>query len=81
MKMEIKIRLFSNLGYYLPEGGNRFSFIRSFADDVTVGEMLKQLGFPEKLRVVAAVNSKAADNSLALKDQDDVDVFRPSGEG
>ena len=79
--MEIKIRLFSNLGYYLPEGGNRFSFTRSFADGVTVGEMLRELGLPETVRVVAAVNSKAAENSVVLKDRDEVDVFRPSGGG
>jgi sulfur carrier protein ThiS len=79
--MEVKIKLFGNLGHYLPPGGNRSSFTRSFPDGTNVGEMLEELNLAGKTPVIVVVNDVAADKSHFLKDRDEVSVLRPSGGG
>ena len=79
--MEVRIKLFGNLGHYLPPGGNRTSFTRSFSDGTRVGEMLKELGLAGKVVVIVIVNNVAVDTEYSLKDHDEVNILRPSGGG
>jgi sulfur carrier protein ThiS len=79
--MEVEIRLFGNLGHYLPEGGNRFSFSLSLVDGATVQEMLTALKLPEEMSIIAIINGRQADRNHVLRDRDEVNVFRPSGGG
>ncbi len=79
--MEVKIRLFGNLGHYLPPGGNRTSFTRSFPSGTSVWEMLQELGIAGKTVVIAVVNNVAVDQSYPLKEGDEVSILRPSGGG
>ena len=79
--MDVKIRCFGNLRDYLPEGGDRSSFSMFLTDGVSVREMLGELGLLEDLTLVVVVNNKGVDRSHVLKDQDRVDIFRPSGGG
>jgi molybdopterin converting factor small subunit len=79
--MEVKIKLFGNLGHYLPPGGNRTSLIRSFPDGTNVAEMLKEIGLAGKTVVIAVVNNTAVDSGYVLKEGDEVSLLRPSGGG
>lgn len=79
--MEVEVRLFGNLGHYLPDGGNRFSFSLSLVDGATVHDMLRALKLPQEMSVIAIINGRQADRSHVLKNRDEVNVFRPSGGG
>ena len=79
--MQVAVRLFGNLGHYLPEGGNRFSFTKSLDDGATVQEMLSRLSLPKELPVIVIVNGRRAEADYILKDGDEVNVLRPSGGG
>ncbi|MGD0486364.1 MAG: MoaD/ThiS family protein [Syntrophorhabdales bacterium] len=79
--MHVAVRLFGNLGHYLPEGGNRFSFMKSLEDGTTVQEMLSSLSLPKELPVIVIVNGRRVEAECVLKDGDEVNVLRPSGGG
>ncbi len=79
--MQVAVRLFGNLGHYLPEGGNRFSFMKSLNDGATVQEMLGRLSLPKELPVIVIVNNRRVEAECVLKDGDEVNVLRPSGGG
>ena len=44
-----------DLGNYLPEGGNRFSFTKHFDEKTTVENLLKELSLPEAMPVLVVV--------------------------
>jgi sulfur carrier protein ThiS len=79
--VHVAVRLFGNLGHYLPEGGNRFSFMKSLEDGTTVQEMLSSLSLPKELPVIVIVNGRRVEAECVLKDGDEVNVLRPSGGG
>jgi sulfur carrier protein ThiS len=79
--MDVEVKLFGNLGHYLPDGGNRFSLRLTMVDGATVGEMLAHLKLPQDMPVVAIVNGMQVGSDHILKDRDDVNVFQPSGGG
>ena len=79
--MEVEVKLFGNLGHYLPDGGNRFSFRQSLNEGATVQDMLTALKLPEEMSIIAIVNGMQVDKDHVLKDRDEVNVFRPSGGG
>jgi sulfur carrier protein ThiS len=79
--MEVEVKLFGNLGHYLPDGGNRFSFRQSLSEGATVQDMLAAMKLPEGMSIIAIVNGMQVDKDHVLKDRDEVNVFRPSGGG
>ncbi len=79
--MHVAVRLFGNLGHYLPEGGNRFSFTKSLDDGTTVQEMMGSLGLPKELPIIVVVNGRRVEADWVLTDGDEVNVLRPSGGG
>ncbi len=79
--MEVTVTLFGNLGYYLPEGGNRNFFTKTLPDGATVDELLKEINLLGKIPVVVIVNGAAADPNQVLEANDAVTIFRPSSGG
>ena len=79
--MEVKVRLFGNLGYYLTTSDNRFSFTKVFPDGTTVQEMLEIMGIPNDVTAIVIINHRGVSPEYVLRDQDNVDLFRPSGGG
>lgn len=79
--MEVEIKLWGNIGHYLPEGSSRFSLTRSLDKDTTVQEVVKELKLPKELSIIITVNGRRADASYILKDRDVVALFLPTGGG
>ena len=79
--MDVEVKLFGNLGHYLPDGGNRFSFRQSLNEGATIQDMLAVLKLPQEMSIIAIVNGMQVGREHILKDQDEVNVFRPSGGG
>jgi len=79
--MEVEVKLFGNLGHYLPDGGNRFSFRQSLREGATVKEVFAILKLPDDMSVVTIVNGLQVDREHVLKDHDEVNFFRMSGGG
>jgi len=74
--MEIEIKLWGNIGYYLPEGRGRFSLKKSFDREKTVQEVLEELNLPKELHYVITVNGRVVDAEYVLKDKDEMALFR-----
>ncbi|MGD0229558.1 MAG: MoaD/ThiS family protein [Syntrophorhabdales bacterium] len=79
--MEVEVKLFGTMGHFLPEGGERFSFKRSLAEGTTAGHLLKDLGVPPEMAVLAIVNGRQVGLDHVLKDRDDVAFFSPAAGG
>ncbi len=79
--MQVEVKLFGNLGHYLPDGGNRFSFRQPLAEGSTVHDMLAILKLPEEMAIIAIVNGMQVGKEHVLRDGDEVSIFRPSGGG
>jgi sulfur carrier protein ThiS len=79
--MEVEVKLFGNLGHYLPDGGNRFSFTKTMSDGATVDQLLRQLSLPEGTPVLVLVNGRRADSEGLLRDRDQVFLFSPAEGG
>jgi sulfur carrier protein ThiS len=79
--MEVEVKLFGNLGHYLPEGGNRFSFTKQFNEKTTVEHLLKELALPEAMPVLVVVNGRRVEKDYVLHDKDDVVLFSPAEGG
>lgn len=81
--MEIDIRLRGNISYYLPEGRGRFSLRKSFDEEKTVQEVVKELGLPKDLNHIVAVNGKVIETEIdrPLEDGDEVALFTPNSGG
>ena len=79
--MEIEVKLFGNMGHYLPEGADRFSFKRSLDEGATVQDLLKELKIPETMPVLAMISGQRVEPTYALKDRDDVALYSPAAGG
>jgi molybdopterin converting factor small subunit len=79
--MQVEIKLFGNLGHYLPQGGNRFALTKTLKGEMTALEMLRELNIPEKLPVMVIVNNRRVDRNYVLRDGDAMHCFLPSGGG
>jgi len=79
--MEVEVKLFGNLGHYLPEGGNRFSFTKHFDEKTTVEKMLKKIALPEGKAVLVVVNGRLTTREYVLQDRDEIVLFPPTKVG
>ena len=79
--MRVSIKLWGATAYYSPEGKGKFSLVRSFSGEKTVHEVVKELGLPEELHYILAVNNRVVDEGYVLKDGDEVALFTPNSGG
>ncbi len=79
--MEVKIRLFGNLGSHLPEGGSRSFFTRVLDEETTIRDLVKELHIPEEIYFIVVVNGMRVTPEHRLRDGDEVNMFRPTGGG
>jgi molybdopterin converting factor small subunit len=79
--MEIVVRLWGNIGYYLPEERGKFTVRRSLKKGQTVQDIVEGLNLPKDLDIIIAVNEKIIEDRYELKDGDEVALFRPASGG
>lgn len=81
--MEIVVRLWGNIGYYLPEERGKFTVRRSLKKGQTVQDIVEGLNLPKDLDIIIAVNEKIIEGRYEheLKDGDEVTLFRPASGG
>jgi sulfur carrier protein ThiS len=79
--MEIEIKLWGQIAYYLPEGRGKFSLKKSVAPGTTVQELVASLGLPEKLYFLINVNGRVIETEYILKEGDEVALFQPFSGG
>jgi len=75
--VEIEIKLWGNIGYYLPEGRGRFSLKKSLDKETTVQEVVKGLELPRDLYFIITVNGRVIETEYVLRDGDEIAFFRP----
>jgi sulfur carrier protein ThiS len=79
--VEIEIKLWGNIGYYLPEDRGRFSLKKSLDKETTVQEVVEGLKLPKDLYFIITVNGRAIETEHVLRDGDEVALFRPFSGG
>ena len=73
--MKIRLRLFSTLRRYAPEGKNGLE--REVAERSRVGEVMTGLGIPKETMAVILVNGRLADGDRELSPGDELVLFPP----
>lgn len=79
--MKVNIKLFGNLGHYLPEGTNAFALEKVLEKETTVREMVDGLHIPGNISVLAVINGRQVSENYVLRDGDEITLFRPTGGG
>ena len=73
--MDIKLKLFSGLTKYLPEGSKGKSVILSVPENTTVEGVLEQLGISPKMAHLIFVNAVHRKIDHVLKESDSLSIF------
>ena len=79
--MEIEIRLWGSISYYLPEGRGKFSLKKSVEPGTTVQKLVEELNLPKELNFLITVNGKGIESEYVLQEKDEVALFQPTSGG
>ena len=79
--MEITIRLWGSISYYLPEGRGKFFLKKSVEPGTTVQKVVEELDLPRELYYLITVNGKAIESEYVLQERDEVALFQPTSGG
>ena len=89
--MNIEVRLYGDFKRCLPSGGATFEafdlccagdgMMKSLEKEITIEELVKELGLSEDIPKVIIVNDRIAKFDYVLKDGDRVSVFPPLAGG
>lgn len=79
--MEIGIRLWGSIPYYLPEGRGKFYVKKSVEPGTTVQELVGELNLPKELYFLTTVNGRTIEGEYTLQEGDEVDLFLPTSGG
>ena len=79
--MEIEIKLWGQIAYYLPEARGKFSLRKSVETGTTVQELVASLGLPERLFFLINVNGRVIEAEYILNEGDEVALFQPFSGG
>jgi len=80
-QVEIIIRFWGNIGYFVPQARGKFSLRKSFNGTKTVQMLVEELGLPKDLNFVIAVNNRVIEGEYVLRDRDEVALFTPTSGG
>jgi molybdopterin converting factor small subunit len=78
--MQVRIRLFSDIKKFLPQGSAGDAFELSLEGTASVGELKNKLGIPDQKKCVVTVNDTNRKEDYFLADGDLVKIF-PSAMG
>ena len=79
--MKIEVQLYATLSQYLPKGAQNRKAVMEFADRLTVGQVVEQLGIAREHPDMVLVNGVHAQDDAPLKDGDVLAVFPPLAGG
>ncbi len=79
--MEIEIKLWGQISYYLPEGRGKFSLKKRVEPGTTVQELVASLGLPDRLFFLINVNGRVIESEYILQEGDEVALFQPFSGG
>lgn len=79
--MKIEVQLYATLSQYLPKGAHNRRAVMEFAEGVTVGQVMDQLGIPKAHPNLVLVNGIHAEENAPLKDGEVLSVFPPLAGG
>jgi molybdopterin converting factor small subunit len=79
--MNIEVRLFANFRDYLPAGSTSFGIVKSLEKQMTIDELVHEMGLPEDIPKIFIVNGLHANFDYLLKEGDVVSIFPPLAGG
>lgn len=79
--MEITIRLWGSIPYYLPEGAGKFLLTKSVEPGTTVQKMVEELSLPKQIYFLITVNGRTIESEYTLQEGDEVALFQPTSGG
>ena len=79
--MEIEIKLWGSIPYYLPEGKGKFSLRKSVEPGTTVQAVVEELNLPKDLYFLITVNGRVIEEECVLREKDEVALFQPYSGG
>jgi sulfur carrier protein ThiS len=79
--VDIEIRLWGSISYYLPEGRGKFFLTKSVEPGTTVQKLVEGLNLPKQLYFLITVNGRTIENDYTLEEGDEVALFQPTSGG
>jgi sulfur-carrier protein len=79
--MNIEVRLYATFRDFLPSGSSTFGMTKSLDREMTIAELVKEIGLPEDIPKIVIVNGTHAELDRVLKDGDVLSVFPPLAGG
>jgi sulfur carrier protein ThiS len=79
--VEIEIRLWGSISYYLPEGRGKFFLKKSVEPGTTVQKLVEELNLPKQLYFLITVNGRTIESEYTLEEGDEVALFQPTSGG
>jgi len=77
----VEVHLFANLRKYAPPGSSQGAFTLRLQEGTTLGDLLRELGIPEKEFKQAFVNRLRRGEDYTLQEGDRVALFSPIAGG
>ena len=79
--MEIEIRFWGGIAYYLPEVRGKSSVKKSIDPGMTIRELVDGMKLPKELSFFITVNGRVIETEYALRDGDRVALYPPLSGG
>lgn len=79
--MKVEVNLYATLSRYMPNGSKGPTHVVEIRDGATVGELLRQLGVPEKSAKLIFLDGMHSNLDAVLKEGSRLGVFPPVGGG
>ena len=80
-EVEIKVRLWGNIAYYLPEVRGRFTVKKSVEPETTVRQLVADLQLPKQLSFLIIANGRVIKTDYVLREGDEIDLYQPPSGG
>jgi sulfur carrier protein ThiS len=81
MTVRVVVQLHAGLLRYAPEPSGRGTYVREFADDACVSDVLASFGLPPERRIIIGIDGESASVDARLHDGARIDLVPPIAGG
>ena len=81
MTVRVEVRLHAGLMRYAPDPSGKGVYVREFADDACVRDVLTSFGLPTERRIIVGLDGESASFDTPLRDGVRLDLVPPIAGG
>jgi sulfur carrier protein ThiS len=81
MTVRVEVHLHAGLLRYAPDSSGNGTYLREFADDARVSDVLVSFGLPKERRIIVGLDGESASVDTPLRDGARLDLVPPIAGG